>query len=115
MHALCAADAPQREKKKKRRRAPRIVFPNPDRHRKPAKAHVYPSPENPDENWAGIVPLWMVQRDCMHDRLNDERQAYLAHLARKAARAAKRAAKRAASAALQSAVTVSAHATLHDD
>ena len=33
------ANAPQR--KKKRRRAPRIVFPDPDRHRKPAKIHTY--------------------------------------------------------------------------
>ncbi len=112
---LCAADAPQREKKKKRRAAPRIVFPDPHRHRKPAKAHVYPSPAHPAENWADLVPLWMVQRECMHDRLNDERQAYLAHLARKEARAAKGAAKRAASAVLQSAVTVSAQATLHYD
>ncbi len=34
-----AADAPQR--KKMHHRAQRIVFPDPDRHHKPAKIHIY--------------------------------------------------------------------------
>ena len=63
------ANAPQR--KKKRRRAPRIVFPDPDRHRKPAKIHTYVV-----ENYKPTArfPLWVKQRRLMHARLFEERE-----------------------------------------
>ena len=92
------ANAPQR--KKKRRRAPRIVFPDPDRHRKPAKIHTYVV-----ENYKPTArfPLWVKQRRLMHARLFEEREA---------ARAARKAARRAAQ---QSNVSTTQAATLHDD
>ncbi len=76
---LCAADAPQREKKKKRRRAPRIVFPDPDRHRKLAKIHVYAVPPE-SENWVSsnihvweyCGQIWKTQHRLMHERLDNE-------------------------------------------
>ena len=99
------ANAPQR--KKKRRRAPRIVFPDPDRHRKPAKIHTYVV-----ENYKPTArfPLWVKQRRLMHARLFEEREA--ARAARKAACAAHKAARRAAQ---QSNVSTAQAATLHDD
>ena len=77
-----AADAPQR--KKKRRRAPRIVFSDPDRHRKPARIHTY---EAYDYKPTLRFPLWLKQRMLMHSMLFEE---CLARAARKAARAARR-------------------------
>ena len=98
-----AADAPQR--KKKRRRAPRIVFPDPDRHRKPAKIHTYVV-----ENYKPTLrfPLWMKQSRLAESRLFEES---LARAARKAARAAARAVRRSA----HSNVSTAQAATLHDD
>ena len=91
------ANAPQR--KKKRRRAPRIVFPDPDRHRKPAKIHTYVV-----ENYKPTLrfPLWMKQSELMESRLFEERMA----------RAARKAARRAAQ---QSDVSTAQAAALHDD
>jgi hypothetical protein len=103
-----AADAPQR--KKKRRRAPRIVFPDPDRHRKPAKIHTYIREYDPMRH---RCPLWLTQRCLMESRLFEERCARAAikaaREARKAARAAARAVRRAAQQATAQA------ATFHDD
>ena len=94
------------QRKKKRRRAPRIVFPDPDRHRKPAKIHTYVV-----ENYKPTLrfPLWMKQSELMESRLFEER---MARAARKAARAAVRAARRAAQ---QSNVSTAQAATPHDD
>ena len=107
-----SADAPQR--KKKRRRAPRIVFPDADRHRKPAKIHTY---EAYDYKPTARFPLWVKQRGLMHSRLFEEREA--ARAARKAARDARKAACAAHKAASrpwqQSDVSTAQAAALHDD
>ena len=107
-----SADAPQR--KKKRRRAPRIVFPDADRHRKPAKIHTY---EAYDYKPTARFPLWVKQRMLMHSRLFEERDA--ARAARKAARDARKAACAAHKAASrpwqQSDVSTAQAAALHDD
>ena len=101
------------QRKKKRRRAPRIVFPDPDRHRKPAKIHTYVV-----ENYKPTLrfPLWMKQSELMESRLFEERMARAARkaacAARKAACAAHKAARRAAQ---QYNVSTAQAATLHDD
>jgi hypothetical protein len=84
-----AADAPQR--KKKRRRAPRIVFPDPDRHRKPAKIHTYIREYDPMRH---RCPLWLTQRYLMQSRQFEES---CARAAIKAAREARKAARAASS------------------
>ncbi len=101
-----AAYAPQR--KNKRRRAPRIAFPDPYCHRKPQKARVY---VHASGFWAlsKYNPQWMIARHLMDTRLFNESQACKA---RKEARAAVRAARRTAQ---QSNVSTAQAATLQDD
>ena len=77
----CAAEAPQAKKKRKRCRAPRIVFPDPDRHRKPEKIpkYAYPpesylvvQPDMDQYDWGYLGSIWKIQRKLMRDRLDDE-------------------------------------------
>ena len=77
----CAAEAPQPKKKRKRRRAQRIVFPDPDRHRKPEKIpkYAYPpesylvvQPDWDQHDWGYLGSIWKIQRKLMRDRLYDE-------------------------------------------
>jgi hypothetical protein len=86
-----AADAPQR--KKKRRRAPRIVFPDPDHHRKD-----------------GTESLWMVQSHLIETRLFHGSVC----LGRALARAVRKAVKQSAANAVQGSAAAQA-ATFHDD